>query len=367
MRNCFFGLLMAVTASLFTNESNAQSEKLSYTKASAFGQTGQIFPTTNIFHRVDTAKYQKLPAIVKHLLTQSAGKAITFKTNSKIISARWCVSSKKQLVNLTPIVQKGLDLYIKRKGKWVFAGVGKPNQNCNEEVIVSDMDTSEKECLLYLPLYDEILSLEIGIEAGGKISSMDSPFNRRILVYGSSITQGASASRPGLAYPARLSRATGIDFLNLGLSGNAKMHREVADMIAEISADGYVLDCVPNSSTQEIKERTAYLVGSIRKNHPHTPIIMIQSIIREQGNWNNKTREFVVAQNQAFQQEYEFLIASGVKSLYFIREDNFLGNDHEGTIDGTHPNDLGFERFLNLIQPQIVEISNNYNLRGKED
>lgn len=343
-------------------KANGQSGKLLYTKASDLGMAGELLPGSSLFQRIDTTKYPSLPGIVKHLLAQSAGKLVTFKTNSRQIGAKWCVSSKKQLVNLSPVCQKGLDLYIKKNGTWVFAGIGRPNQNCNEEIIVSAMDDSEKECLLYLPLYDETLSLEIGVETGSSISKLISPFKKRVLVYGSSITQGASASRPGLAYPAQLSRKTGIDFLNLGLSGNGKMQPEVADMITDIAADAYILDCVPNSSPAEIKERTAYLVNSIRRKYPKAPIIMIQSMRREQGNFNKSIRDRVTAQNTAIRIEFDALIAKGLKDLYFIPERSFLGTDHEGTIDGSHPNDLGFERFLNSISPPLFKILKKHHL-----
>src|SRR5690606_17337574 len=119
----------------------------------------------------------------------------------------------------------------------------------------------------------------------------EQPFHHRILVYGSSIVQGASASRPGLAYPARLSRSTGLNFLNLGMGGSAKMEKEVADMIADIPADAFVLDCVPNSFPAEIRERTGYLIKTIRAKHPQAPIIVMQSVIRETGYFNRVTGE----------------------------------------------------------------------------
>lgn len=331
-------------------------DKLSFVSASELTQLGQLLPVKNQFHRVDTAQFPALPKIVKHLLTQSAGKAVLFKTNSTTIGAKWCVSTKKQLVNLTPMAQKGLDLYIKKNGEWIFAGVGRPKQSCNNEIIVANMDSTEKECLLYLPLYDETFSLEVGVDEGSQIAGIKSPFKKRVLIYGSSITQGASASRPGMAYPALLSRATGIEFLNLGLSGSAKMEPEVADMVALIPADAYILDCVPNSSAVQITERTSYLVNAIQKKNPHAPVIIIQSMVREQGNFDTHSAEFVGSQNLAMQQQYEALVKRGVNNLYFIRETDFLGTDHEGTIDGTHPNDLGFNRFLQIIQPQILQI-----------
>ena len=149
------------------------------------------------FHRVDTAKYRTMPPTVKKLFTNSAGLAISFTTNSPVIKAKWMVPDNYQLPNLTRVAQKGLDLYIKRDGKWQFAGVGIPGGVTTEKVLVDNMGTEEKECLLYLPLYDELKSLEIGVSSDAHIRKGENPFKEKIVVYGSSILQGASASRPG--------------------------------------------------------------------------------------------------------------------------------------------------------------------------
>jgi hypothetical protein len=307
-------------------------------------------------HRLDTSKYKEFPKNVKHLLTQSAGLFISFKTTSPTIAANWCVTNSKALNNLTPIANKGLDLYIKRKGKWVYAGSGRPNATCSQFILVNNMNNEEKECLLYLPLYDETKSIEIGVEEKASFGLSGNPFNKRILIYGSSILQGASASRPGLAYPAILSRATGYDFINMGLSGSAKMEKSVADVIAGMNAEAFILDCVPNSSPQQITERTSYLVNSIRQKHPDKPIIMVQSIIRETGNWNKEAALNVKQQNENIKIEFEKLKKQGVKKLYFIGADHLIGSDHEGTVDGVHPNDLGFGRMVDILKPKILKI-----------
>ncbi len=323
---------------------------------------GKIEPTQQVYHRVDTVAYPAMPQAVKRLLTNSAGLAIAFKTNSSTVSVKWCTSSSKPLVNMTAIAYEGLDLYIKKNGRWQFAGVGRPNGDCTEYTLVRNMDGSEKECLLYLPLYDEIKSLEIGVEDGATIEALPDPFQRRILLYGSSILQGASASRPGMAYPARLSRETGLNLLNMGLSGSAKMEKAVADMIAAVPVDAFVLDCVPNSSPQEIRERTAYLVNTIREHHPKAPILVIPSTVRENGAFDQEVGQRVQAQNKQIEEEVAKLLRSGVKNLYLLSYDQQLGADHEGTIDGSHPNDLGFDRMLKQLKPQILAILKKHRL-----
>lgn len=352
-------LLLELSLSL---SSIAQKVKYEYTNAADLNVIGRIMPVKTGYHRLDTSAYPDIPAVVKRLLTNSAGMAVVFRTNSSVISAKWCVSSSPQLSNLTPIANKGMDLYIKHNGKWQFAGVARPRKQCSEYVMASNMDSSMKECLVYLPLYDEVMNPEIGVEAGAVIEPLDNPFRHKILIYGSSILQGASASRPGLAYPARLSRNMGLYFLNLGLSGSAKMEKAVADMVNDVEADAYILDCVPNSSPEEINERTAYLVRSISRTHPGKPIVIMQSIIREGGYFNQVVGRRVRQQNENIAIQYKALKKEGVKDLYFIKADDMLGSDHEGSVDGIHPNDLGFDRMIKIIEPALRKIFRKYGI-----
>jgi len=348
---------------VLTNKLLAQKESsFTFTDARQLTLIGKALPTDSFFHRIDTAAFPGIPRVVKRLLTHSAGLAISFETNSSQIAVKWCTTPKEPGSNLTAIAQEGMDLYIKRDGKWQYAGVAQPSTHeCNEFTVVQHMVPGDKECLLYLPLYDETLSVQIGVEAGTRLTAKPSPFKKNILVYGSSIVHGASASRPGLAYPARLSRETGYNFINLGVSGNAKMEAAVAEMIATMPMDAFILDCVPNSSPEQVMERTANLVNTIRAAHPNAPIIAIQSIVREGGNFDASIAKRVAAQNGNFLREIQQLQQKD-KHLYLITAENLLGNDHEGTTDGTHPNDLGFDRMLQKIRPAVLEILGNYGI-----
>ncbi|WAC39156.1 SGNH/GDSL hydrolase family protein [Pedobacter sp. SL55] len=342
----------------------AQKSEITYYDARKFYLYGKAFNNQQQYHRADTATYNELPATVKNLLTHSAGLAIVFKTNSKSISAKWCVTDKKPGNNMTLIAQKGLDLYIKRDGKWQFAGVGRPSSNiCSEFTLVKAMDNTEKECMIFLPLYDELKSLEIGVEAGSSIVSLNNPFRKRVVIYGSSIVHGASAGRPGMAYPAILSRSTGLYFMNLGISGNAKMEKSAAKMVSDIEADAFILDCVPNPSPQQIKERAEDFVKTVRAKHTKAPIILIQSIFREQGNFDLEVKERVKQQNVEITAAFNRLKSAGVKDLYLITSENLLGDDHDASTDGVHPNDLGFYRMAAQLGPQITKILGQYNIK----
>ncbi len=347
-----------IMLSLFTFGIAQQRPKIAYTPAKDLTLVGKITSTENIFHRVDTNVFADLPAAVKKRVVQSGGLAVSFKTNSPAVYAKWCTAGTVSSATMTAVAYRGLDLYIKRNGRWQYAGIARPRegQACASTTILQGMDNAEKECLLYLPLYDEMTRLEVGVDDGSTMQAGAYPFQKRVLVYGSSIVQGASASRSGLAYAARLSRETGIDFLNLGMGGSAKMEKSVVDMIASFDADAFVLDCVPNSSPTQVSQRTAYLVETIRKKHPDAPIIVLQSVIRERGYFNLASGERVRQQNDNIKVEVAKLLQKGITNLYFIPADDFLGHDHEGSVDGTHPNDLGFDRMINVIKPKLMEV-----------
>jgi len=357
-------LLILITIITSFSASAQRTGELKFIPADRFTLVGKCEPTLNPYNRIDTNKYKDLPPRVVQLLSHSAGIAISFKTNSNVISAKWCVTASKALPNMVPTAQKGLDLYIKNGQKWQFAGIGKVTGICNEEILIGRMDNTEKECLLYLPLYDQVDKLEIGIVKNADIAANNNPFVKRVLIYGSSIVQGTGASRPGMAYPARLSRATGINFINLGLSGSAKMEPEVADMVAAIDADAYILDCVPNTNPELITERIANFISTVRKRNPDIPIIVMQSLIRENGYWDKVLGAQVRQQNINIQKEILSLLQKGIKNLYFITSENMIGDDHEGTIDGTHPNDLGYDRMIQYITPLISDILNKHNIKN---
>lgn len=328
-----------------------------FTDAAKLPVIGRAFPDrTSGWHRIVPETYPNLPAAVKERLTNPAGLALSFRTNSPMIAARWCTADSKQTANMAAIAERGLDLYIRRDGAWLWAGVGRPGDGtvCNEDNLVLNMDDSEKECLLYLPLYKELKSLEIGVAPSSSLEGAPNPFRKRLALYGSSIVQGASASRPGMAYPAQLSRRLGVDVINLGVSGSAKMEPAAARLVADVEADAYMLDCVPNTSPELIAERAGNLIRTVRSRRPDAPIIIVMSIIRNLTHFNRVWAETLARQNATMLAEVAKL--TDIKGLTVIPADNLLGSDGEATGDGTHPTDLGFNRMLQVIEPAVADV-----------
>ncbi|WP_207425746.1 SGNH/GDSL hydrolase family protein [Pedobacter sp. SYSU D00535] len=306
--------------------------------------SGRVYNSALNYHRLDSGECLSLPKRVRELARNSAG-----------LKLEWRLAKFVQSWNMTPLVINGLDLYGMKNGSWQYVASARPTAADNSVLLVKNLDGELRDYKLYLPLYSEITQLRVGVnpEATLEKPSPNAGKQKRVVIYGSSITQGASASRPGMAYPSILSRKTGIEMINLGFSGSGKMEPEVVDILANIPADAYVLDCVPNPLPSEIKERAFVFIQRLRALKPNVPVIMVESIFRETGNWDSVLGERTRQQNLEFRNAYNKLKKENSRNLYYIESKDLIGNDHEATVDGTHLSDLGFTRIAETIMKQL--------------
>ena len=164
------------------------------------------------------------------------------------------------------------------------------------------------------------------------------------MFYGTSITQGGCASRPGMAYPAILGRWLDMPTINLGFSGNGRMDPPLTDLLAELDVAAYVIDCCPNMTPELVAERTEPLVNGLRAAHPDTPIVLVENIEYQAAAALPNARAGYTAKSQALRAAYERLTDAGVEGLHYVEGEPLFGNDGEATVDGTHATDLGFMR-----------------------
>ena len=213
------------------------------------------------------------------------------------------------------------------------------------------MNSEWKEFLLYLPLYDGIDSLFIGIDRESEIRSPEeSKFTGKpIVFYGTSITQGGCATRPGMSYTSIIERKLGREVINLGFSGNGRMEPELAELMAEIDAACYVIDCLPNLNSEQVIERTIPFVEFLKRIHPDIPVLLIESAIPEKAFFNQESRNEVEAKNKNLFSSFQQLQQQGIEQIYYVPQEKLLGYDREATVDGVHYTDLGFMRYANRI------------------
>lgn len=344
----------------------AQSSDIvySFTEASDLNLIGKIHDNTpNPYHRVDTARYKGWNKVENAQVRCPAGLAVLFKTNSSTISVKTEYGWKSDFINMTAISYKGYDLYIKRNGKWTYAasGVTMPGEEDANLVLVSNMTDGYKECMLYLPIYCELLSVKIGIEQDADIQPLESPFRHRIGIYGSSFTQGICVSRAGMSYPMQLMRDTGLQFLNLGCGGNGKMQTHFAEILCDADVDAFVFDTFSNPTTELIEQRLFPFIEKIRSAHPDIPLVFQQTIYRERRTFDRKYME----KEKMKQTTVERLMKEACKkyrNVYFIHT-NATDEYHSTSVDGSHPNDYGYTLWARSIEKPLLKILKKHNIK----
>ena len=251
----------------------------------------------------------------------------------------------------------GLDLYVKTDdGSWRWIGIGKPDSIVSTFMLLEGISESTREYLLYLPLYNGIEFVKLGVPAAYKIERVPADNRKPIVFYGTSITQGGCASRPGMCATAILGRHLDREIINLGFSGNGRMEPELAELLAELDPLIYFIDCLPNLMPDDVAERVEPFVEILRAAHPETPIVLAEGIT-----YNNailvQSNALENAQSwKALRIAYENLLNRGTKHLYYQMAEGQLGFDGEGTVDGVHPTDLGFHRQAGVYQLVLENI-----------
>lgn len=312
------------------------------------------------FDRLPARAEGKVRDAVWNLSRHSAGLCVRFITDAPTLQARWTLTSANLAMPHMPATGvSGLDLYVRTDKGWHWLGVGQPRQQTNTAALVSGLPNGQREFLLYLPLYNGVSSVEVGVPAGTKL--LRAPVrpegrDRPIVFYGTSITQGGCASRPGMVHTAILGRRLDVPVINLGFSGNGRMEPEVTALLAELDPAVYVIDCLPNMSAKDVEERTEPLVRTLRKAKPKTPIVLVEDrtyanspLLPAQQKRNDDSR-------RSLEKAFARLKADGISDLHYIHGDGLLGADGEATVDSSHPTDLGFLRQADAFEVHLKPI-----------
>lgn len=317
------------------------------------------------------APFDRLPAKAEKVVRppvwglsrQSAGLAVRFVTDSPVIQARWTLTNPKGLAmpHMPATGVSGLDLYGRdASGKWSWIANGRPSAETNTATLAGTLPPGEREYLLYLPLYNGVSAVEIGLPKSAKLKKAGerpAGHSKPVVFYGTSITQGGCASRPGMVHTAILGRRFDVPVINLGFSGSGTLDPEMAGLLGEIDAAVYVLDCLPNLGPQQVAERTEPFVKALRQRRPNTPIVLVEDRNYASAPWNAGQKQRNEGNHAAYRKAFETLTASGVKGLHYLPGDKLIGTDGEGTVDGSHPTDLGFLRqadaFADVLGPLL--------------
>jgi hypothetical protein len=310
--------------------------------------------------------YDRLPGKAKGVVRSpvwtlsqdSAGIAVRFVSDSPEISARWKLRREAlALPHMAASGVSGLDLYAKENGKWHWVGAGRPKEfPTNEVVVAHGIKPGSREYMLYLPLYNGVESVEIGVRSNSVCEPAPVRLRQPVVFYGTSILQGGCASRPGMAYPAQVGRWLDWPTINLGFSGNAHAEPEVAKLLAELDPAVYVIDPLPNMTDVSVRERIEPFVKTLRAAHPTTPIVLIEHVSYCDGLFVETRKEKYSKANEALKVAYQNLKHAGVRNLSYVSGKDLYGDDGEATVDGTHATDLGFYRMAEKVTPVVKKV-----------
>ena len=329
-----------------------------------YGRDAFLIEGTVLADSLKESPYDRLPLSYKEIVREpvwnlsksSAGISVRFITNSSRIKLKWNVLNDLTMNHMAETGIKGIDLYFNNFGTWQYVGTARPFGKENTQVIVSNMTNETREFKLYLPLYDGIKSLEIGIDFNSFIEKPTRSKKKPIVFYGTSITQGGCASRPGMAHTNIISRKLNIDCINFGFSGNGIMEEPITELISEIDASLYVIECLPNMTKDQVLKNVGPLVATIREKRPDTPIILVDNFLYEKTSLDRILKNELNEKNIEFKNQYDKIIQNGVPNIFYLSNQTAPGEDHEGTVDGVHFTDLGFLRYANYLIESFEEL-----------
>lgn len=339
------------------------SNDIHWMDALEFTLEGQGWPQeSEAYCRYPNRAENTLRPFVWELSRYSAGLSVRFNSNASSLQARWKLRSPNlALPHMAATGASGLDLYARNHlsgGQWRWAGSGRPTALENEFLLLNNIVPGEIEYCLYLPLYNGVISLEIGVPSGAVITPTPPRQEKPVCFYGTSIVHGGCASRTGMCYPSLLGRALDKPILNLGFSGNGKSEPEVAELLAELDPCLYVIDPLPNMSAEEVEQRISPFVETLRRQHPTIPIVLVEHLEYQHGWINIGTSQRIDGLNRTLRRVVDGLKAAGVRQLHCVSLTELLGDNREGTVDGVHPTDLGFQRIAQALEPVLRPLLN---------
>lgn len=324
------------------------------------GETGKTY------NRLPERLKASMPEKVWNNSLLTAGLTVRFTTTSHTVKVKYvCTSTHYGSYNMSGMDHSGVDLYGKTndgkmhwvasymRWRWKWEG---DTTTISFDDITPPTDQS-LEYTLYLPNYNGIKWLTVGVDKDASFSFVAPSAERPIVAYGSSIIHGASPSRPGMAITNIVEREMNIPFINLGFSGSAYMEPEVFDMLGEIDARIFVVDPIPNSKNLPDSAITSRALAGIKRLREKTdaPILLCESHPIVDSVLHKNIADRYRSANMAFHDAYLQLKAAGVKKLYYMFSHE-IGLTENDMLEGWHPNDIGCVKYANAYKKHLQKI-----------
>ena len=301
---------------------------------------------------------ETIRADVWRLAGQSAGLSVRFCTDARDIRVKYVVTGALNMPHMPSTGVSGVDLYRVADGTFCFGSYAF-GDTVRYQYHVDPLPSSEgvTEYELFLPLYNGVKSLQIGVGADSEFSFVQKDKRMPVVVYGTSIAQGACASRPGMAWVNILHRSLQHPVVNLGFSGNGRLEPAVIDLLNELEAAVYVIDCMPNmnqSTKEEVCDKVVKAVRQIRSRH-QTPILLVEHAGYSNAPTNQEREELYTRHNEGQREAYRLLKEQGVGQLFYLSHEE-LAYAPDAWVDYVHPSDWGMVRQAQMVESCLRKI-----------
>lgn len=309
-----------------------------------------VFKENGKYRRIPENVARKVSDGVYMLHSNTSGGRVRFVTDSPYIAIHTKMDDLGKVPHFALTGSIGLDMYVNNHYAKTFVP---PFDIKDGYESLFEFDKKEqREITINFPLFSNVSELYIGLQEDAIIKEAAPYKNAKpIVYYGSSVTQGGCASRPGMSYPAIISRKFNYDYINLGFSGNAKAEDEITEYIKNMDMSVFVYDYDYNAPSVEHLEKThEKMFKAIREKNPFLPVI-IMSRPKHFLTEVEKTRRGII------ENTYLNAISVGDKNVYFIDGSALTGLcKDDGTVDNCHPTDLGFVSMAEALTQVICDI-----------
>ncbi len=291
---------------------------------------------------------------VYYVSRNTPGGRVRFSTNSRYVAIKADMYNVELVNRMAMAGTAGFDLYEVRGDKYKYIETYLPPIDTKDgfESVIYLPDSKERTFEIYFPIYSGVKNLYIGLQETATLKEAHDYTNTKpILFYGSSVTHGACATRPGLAYPAMVERKLDTDVLNLGFSGSCHAEQILVDYMTTLDFSAFVSEYDYNEETAEELEKRHYnMYSTFRKAHPDIPIILMS-----RPSFDIEKPEYVKMRD-VVKDSYEKAVKSGDNNVYFLDGEFLYDGSDDCSSDNIHPNDLGFSRISEKIVNILKEV-----------
>ena len=356
MKNIVFALLIVLSTVCHAQTSWYKPE---VDGGQLHGQLMQREDRSNYYHRLPDVIKSNVRAAVWNLSHNAAGQSLKFHTNSTKIVIKYVVVEGHSMNHMPATGKSGLDLYatdLNGRIKWCGA-----KRSFGDTIVYNYSPIAKNKGFEYeldLPPYNTVKSLQIGVDEKASFKFSNPTDELPIIVYGTSITQGACASRPGMIWTSIVRRELKIPLVNLGFSGNGLLEKGILDVIKTTPAKLIILDCLPNMVRYKKSKITALTVNAvqdIRKSQANVPIILADHLGYPHSEMMINEANKAEISNEANLAAYKKLLEMGYSNLHHLTYDD-IAMPNDGTVEGVHPSDYGMRAYSDAYIKMIREV-----------